>query len=228
MKTFPLFALFLLGLASVGTAEFWDLGNIEIFRSNIPDHLCPICLGLEKATNFCEGWMGMACPPAPPLNQANWLLNNLNSGRLSCDMIYNFRQLIEHELCVARRSSITRSETIRGKGEYADLNRDRFYQLFDDTILEGSKGSFSSIKKCGRRASGFLNENIEAIKGAFAWGAPGGEGGCNIEPKFESEPGNPHGTREVLRRVINSNCVKRTFVSECWATKGKGLWPKEE
>ena len=36
MKTFPLFALFLLGLASVGTAEFWDLGNIEIFRSNIP------------------------------------------------------------------------------------------------------------------------------------------------------------------------------------------------
>ena len=58
-------------------------------------------------------------------------------------MIYNFRQLIEHELCVARRSSITRSDTIRGKGEYADLDRNRFNRLLDDTILEGSKGSFS-------------------------------------------------------------------------------------
>ena len=58
-------------------------------------------------------------------------------------MIYNFRQLIEHELCVARKGGITRSETIRGKGEYADLDRDRFNQLFDDTLLEGSKESFS-------------------------------------------------------------------------------------
>ena len=42
-----------------------------------------------------------------------------------------------------RHQFITRSETIRSKGEYADLDRDRFNQLFDDTILEGSKESFS-------------------------------------------------------------------------------------
>ena len=38
------------------------------------------------------------------------LLNNLDSGSLSCDMIYNFRQLIEHELCVARKGGIFEGE----------------------------------------------------------------------------------------------------------------------
>ena len=48
---------------------------------------------------------------------------------------------------------------------------------------------------------------------------------CNIEPEFdyESQP-----LREILRRVANSNCVKRTFGSECLAAKAKGLWPEEE
>ena len=34
------------------------------------------------------------------------MLNNLAEGKMSCDMIYNFRQLIEHELCVARKGGI--------------------------------------------------------------------------------------------------------------------------
>ena len=38
------------------------------------------------------------------------MLNNLDEGRLSCDMIYSFRQLIEHELCVARKGGIFEGE----------------------------------------------------------------------------------------------------------------------
>ena len=34
------------------------------------------------------------------------MLNNLDEGRLSCDMINSFRQLIEHELCVAKKGGI--------------------------------------------------------------------------------------------------------------------------
>ena len=37
---------------------------------------------------------------------------------------------------------------------------------------------------------------------------------CNIDPEFrgESQP-----IKELLRRVANFNCMKRTFVSECGA-----------
>ena len=38
------------------------------------------------------------------------MLNNLAEGKMSCDMIYNFRQLIEHELCVARKGGIFEGE----------------------------------------------------------------------------------------------------------------------
>ena len=38
------------------------------------------------------------------------MLNNLAEGKMSCDMIYNFRQLIEHELCVARKTGIFEGE----------------------------------------------------------------------------------------------------------------------
>ena len=84
-------------------------------------------------------------------------------------MVYSFRQLIEHELCVARKGRITRSQTTRGEGEYADLDWERFNRLFDDTILEGSKGSGkASIKECAIGAERiFLKENFKAIKSAF-------------------------------------------------------------
>merc|ERR1712117_214160 len=206
MKTFPFLALFLLGFASTATAEWWELGNIEIFRTYVSDGMCRTCLGEDKANQFCEGWMRWACPPAPPLNQANWMLNNLAEGKMSCDMIYNFRQLIEHELCVARKGGI-----FEGESEWADPNWKSFERLFDDTMLEGAKQrGKKSINQCIRGAeSVFLNKNIKAIMAAFEWGARG----CNIDPEFRGED---QPIKELLRRVANFNCMKRTFVSECW------------
>ena len=36
---------------------------------------------------------------------------------------------------------------------------------------------------------------------------------CNIDPEFRGED---QPIKELLRRVANFNCMKRTFVSECW------------
>jgi len=192
MKTSLLSALLLLGFASAGMAWDWDLDDIYNFKTIIPGAYFPGCLGQAKTDAFMVALAPCyMLSPIPDLD-LNWLPT-------TCDKKRKFKELMQHELCVA--------DVCRSTNSDASLNETRIDWIFDQPIIADEREAMKeAIRDCADEAANFMSDYFEDN---FEESMEDGDLTCspNIEP---IEP-----VETNIKRVLVSQCVKRTFVNTC-------------
>jgi len=194
MKTSLLSALLLLGFASSGMAWDWELSNINNFKTYIPGAYFPGCLGQAKTDAFMVALAPCyTLSPIPDL-ATDWLPT-------TCDKKRKFKELMQHELCVANVCLSTNSD--------ATLNETRIDWIFDHPIIRDERDAMKeAIRDCAEGAATFMDDYFEDN---FEESMEDGDLTCSptIEP---IEP-----VETNVKRVLVSQCVKRTFVNTCEA-----------
>merc|ERR1712027_13441 len=236
MKTSPLFsALLLLGFASSGLATWdWSLDNIANFKTNISAELMQGCLGEAKANEFGEGLM--QCPTSPSeAIEGNWMLSNaVDRTNLTCGQVWDWRNLLRHEICAANVCQSTKNT----RDKYGNLDWNRIHWIYNMSAIDEKKDGESmspkfliEIRDCKNEAMQFLRDNYGTIRRTAEQGArqndAGTRLGCNEGRGIPvGIPGqrNIGPYRKVLKRVLISNCVKRAFVNRCAEAEPAGGW----